>query len=211
MLTSRNSSSVKEARSAVSSLATLVNDVLESNQDLALRLSDMQSQIGGYTSRLSASTWRVPLESIGESSTMGSTKPLGGDTSTLLRRPSNGDAFDQNLRRDLSESQVYARNKHRFSLASITTSTAESLDWSYLSKCSLAAVSILSVIRLPIYSFDLWNPQHYLFPHVERHEIVEDRISSDSASVVTTMSGMDSPVDSLLVRDAPDYKVALLG
>jgi len=212
MLTPRNSSSVKEARSAVSTLVSRVNDVLESNHELALRLNDMQSQIGGYTSRLAASTWRVPPESIGESSTVRYSQPLAGDTSALLlRRPSNGDDFDQNLRRDLSESQVYARNKHRFSLASVSTSTAESLNLSVLSKFSLAAVSNISVIRLPIYSCDLWNPQHYLFPHDESHEIVEDRIPSDSASVVTAMTGMDSLVDNLLVRDAPDYKVALLG
>ncbi len=56
MLTPRNSSSVEEARSAVSTLVSRVNDVLESNYELALRLNDMQSQIGGYTSRLAAST-----------------------------------------------------------------------------------------------------------------------------------------------------------
>lgn len=40
---------------------------------------------------------------------------------------------------------------------------------------------------------------------------MEDRIPSDCASVVTAMTGMDSLVDNLLVRDAPDCKVALLG
>lgn len=60
MLTPRNSSSVKEARTAVSTLVTLVDDVLQSNHELALRLNDMQLQIGGYTSRIAASTWHVP-------------------------------------------------------------------------------------------------------------------------------------------------------
>lgn len=212
MLTPRNSSSVKEARSAVSTLVTLVNDVLQSNHELASRLNDMQLQIGGYTSRLAASTWHDPLESIGETSTIRSTKPLAGDScALLLRRPSDGDDFDQNLRRDLSQSQVYARNKHRFSLASISTSTAESLNCSFLSKCSFAAVSNISVIRLPIYSCDLWNPQHYLFSDGERDVIMEDIFPSDSASVVTAMTGMDSLVDDLMERDAPDYKIALLG
>jgi len=212
LLTPRNSSSVKEARSAVSALVTLVNDVLESNHELALRLYDVQLQIGGYASRLAASTWRVPLESIGEASTIRSTKSLAGESSALLlRRPLSRDDFDQNLRRDLSESQVYARNRHRFSLASISMSPAESLSWSFLSNCSLAAVSNISVIRLPIYSCDLWNPQHYLISDSERDETLVDRIPSDSASVVTAMTGIDSLVDNLLVRDAPDYKVALLG
>lgn len=211
MLTPRNSSSVKEARTAVSTLVTLVDDVLQSNHELALRLNDMQLQIGGYTSRVAASTWHVPLESIGETSTIRSTKPLAGESYALLRRPTDGDDFDQNLRRDLSESQVYARNKHRFSLASISTSTAESLNCSFLSKCSLAAVSNISVIRLPVYSCDLWNPQNYLFSDGERDEIMEVRIPSDSASVVTAMTGMHSLVDNLMVCDAPDYKIALLG
>ena len=206
-LTPPNSSSVKEAQSAVSNLATLVNRVLESNNELALRIAEMQVQIEG-SNRYAASTLLVPLEPIDEVSTIRSTKLLTEKSSSFAHKPSSDDTFDQNLRRDLNESKVYARNRHRFSLRSISSSAAQSLNYSFLSKCSLAAVSNISVIRLPIYSHDLWNPQYYLHPDSGRDGITKDAGFQDTAS---TMTGMDSLIDNLLVRDAPDYKVAVLG
>ncbi|KAL8822492.1 MAG: hypothetical protein Q9191_006772 [Dirinaria sp. TL-2023a] len=207
MLTTLTCSSVKEAQSAVSNLAALVNRVLESNNELALRIADMQVQIEASNAHR-ASSLLVPLESIDEMSTIGSTEPLIEKSPTLFHRLSNIGGFDQSLQRDLNESQVYARNRRRFSLNTISSSVASSLNYSYLSKCSLAAVSNISVIRLPIYWCDLWNPQYYLLPDSGRDESMKDFFFQDTAS---TMTGMDSLIDHLLVREAPDYKIALLG
>ena len=164
------------------------------------------------SNRHAASTSHITLTSIDEVSTIRSTKLLAWNpTLFTTRSPSSVGNFDQNLQRDLSESHVYARNRYRFSLNTRSSSTGQSLGCSLFSKYSLAAVSNISVIRLPIYSRDLWNPQYYHFPDSAEADDMKDPPSADTASTVTAMSGMDSLIDQLLVRDAPDYKIALLG
>ena len=170
-------------------------------------MADMQLQVEGSNLHTTSAS-RVPMESIDEMSIMTSTTLLARNPSSTGRPLSNYNGFDQNLWRELNESQVYIRNRRRFSLDSISSSTAQSLSYSFLSRCSLAVISNISVIRLPIYPRDLWDPSQYLLPKIERHDVVKDHLIPDTAS---TRTGMDSLIDQLLVRDAPNYKIALLG
>ena len=194
----------------MSALATRINAVLESNILLASRIADIQSQIECSNCRTTSTSY-VPLNTIDENLPVQPTKlPIEPSTSPLYASSSNDD-FDQSLRRELYESRVYARNKHRFSHNSVSLSVVQSLDYSLLSKYSLADVSILSVVRLPIYSYDLWHPQYYQIYDHGRPQLREDRLLPETASTTTTMTGLDSLIGNLLVRGAPDYKIALLG
>ena len=92
------------------------------------------------------------------------------DASTILRgRPEVTAAINTRevavknfaFERDLRKSRVYTRAMRRLSSQSIQTSDAPSFGWSCLSEMSLAGVSNVSVISLPIAPHELWNGKHY--------------------------------------------------
>lgn len=69
--------------------------------------------------------------------------------------------FDTMLESDLYTSRVYSRTTHRHSMSSLLNSIG---DLSFLSGISLAQILNLSVISLPIFCHELWNPQQYEEP-----------------------------------------------
>ena len=62
---------------------------------------------------------------------------------------------------ELYASRVYMRTKHRLSMSSLSTRHDSGARMSFLSKISLTQISSISVISLPIYCNELWNPQRY--------------------------------------------------
>ena len=209
----RYSSSLKEAHNSVANMVTIVNEVLESNNELACRIANMQMQLEGSDYH-PTSTIRYSLASIDKTASTHSAKLLSWKANNLGGyRVSKIGNFDQALQRDLRESPVYARNRCRDSHPSISSSAAHSLGLSFFSKCSLAAISNISVIRLPIYSHDLWNPQCYQFSDEAENRHTEELHSTDtaSASIITAETGDDSLIEELLVQEVSDYKIALLG
>ena len=192
----------------MANLVTTVNEVLESNNQLAWRIANMQLQLEG-SGYHAPSTIRSPLPSINEASSTRSTKLLPWKPNNLTgHRPLSIGNFDQNLQRDLRESPVYARYYFRGSHKLRDSSAVQSLGWSFFSKCSLAAISNLSVLQLPIYSGDLWNFQCYQFSDDYN---TEDVPSTDTASIVTAKTELDSLIDELQGHEKPDYRIALLG
>ena len=171
----------------------------------------MQLQLDG-PDIYATSTNRYPLASIDEAASTHSTKRLFWKPNLLTGyRPSSIGNFDLTLQRDLKESKVYARNRYRDSHRSMASSAMQSLGWSFLSKCSLAAISSISVIHLPIYSRELWNPQFYQLTDEAKKKNSDNLPFSDNASVMTATTGLDSLIEGLLVHEVPDYKIALLG
>ena len=174
-------------------MVTIVNQVLESNHELAWRIANMQTQLEGSDNH-ATSTIRHPLASINETASTRSTKLLSSTPNILggYKASSIGN-FDQVLQRDLRESPVYARNRRRDYRASMPSPAVQSLGWSFFSKCSLAAISNISVIRLPIYSYELWNPQCYHFSDEVENRREEELPSTDAASIMTakTRSGIE--------------------
>jgi len=73
--------------------------------------------------------------------------------------PTFGHTFDE----DLNKSRPYTRAFKRQAVWSTTSSAVQTMDWSYLSGLSLADVSQISVIDLPISPKDLWNGQRYSY------------------------------------------------
>lgn len=75
---------------------------------------------------------------------------------------------------DLRASRPYRRAMKRRSLFSPRSSGIGTVGWSCLSDLSLADVSELSVINLPISATELWNGQRYSNSHLVIKGILED-------------------------------------
>ena len=69
---------------------------------------------------------------------------------------------------ELEASRVYRRTAERHSISSLP-SGFHTAAWSALSGVSLAEISNLSVLSLPISYGELWNPQHYTIAR-EQHD-----------------------------------------
>ena len=84
-----------------------------------------------------------------------------------------GSNFNFTFDQDLNNSRAYARARKRSSTWSIASSTVHTMSWSYLSNLSLAEISDLSVIGLPISAQEFWNGHHFVLTSAElapRHE-----------------------------------------
>lgn len=75
---------------------------------------------------------------------------------------------------DLRTSRPYMRAMKRQSLFSPRSSAIGTVGWSCLSGFSLANVSELSVVNLPISAKELWNGQRYSNSHIVIKSILED-------------------------------------
>ena len=147
----------------------MVQQVLESNHSISQQLANTELNSGTYASNTAPSTIRANL-------TTGSSIPTPSvnrdDESLITVRkvepdlpkdvqqkmpPIFGYVFDQ----DLANSRPYMRALKRRSMWSLNSSAVQSMGWSYLSGLSLANVSQVSVINLPIRPRNLWNGQHY--------------------------------------------------
>lgn len=67
----------------------------------------------------------------------------------------------------LCNSRVYLRTSHRHSISSIPSAFGSTCGWSFLSGISLAHISNISVISLPLCPHEIWNSHHYesLYQH----------------------------------------------
>lgn len=153
----------------MSKLTTLVNQILESHQEMSQRMARIEQQgFGQSSSRIPTITGRdaTPSPSVFETySTYDSDSVLtikgvisdseSGRNSELIR--TFGHAFDQ----DLNTSRPYTRARKRHTILSTASSEIHTMGWSCLSGLSLAEVSHISVINLPICPCDLWNGQRY--------------------------------------------------
>ena len=69
---------------------------------------------------------------------------------------------------DLNSSRPYARIMGRSAPWTPTSSAIHTLGWSYLSGTSLADVSQISVLGLPVTTQELWNGEHYVIAQATR-------------------------------------------
>ena len=84
--------------------------------------------------------------------------------------PTVGFTFEK----DLEASRPYIRGLKRCSGCTATSSVAPSMGWSFFSGVSLAEVSCLSAIGLPIAPQDLWNGNRYHIANSNRHNYPEE-------------------------------------
>ena len=141
------------------------------NEDLSRRLNDMELQSLRHDN--ASTTQASPVDRDGESTTWPFSRIPGSSNHLLEKENRRQSAFEVAL----EESQVYRRVKRNECDISFRSSLAWSHALSQLSGISLAQVSSISVIALPILPTDVANMQWYLFDAgQERHERSETRV-----------------------------------
>lgn len=100
--------------------------------------------------------------------------------STNDQRPAFNFTFDQ----DLKNSRPYTRAMARNSVWSTGSSAVHTVGWSCISGVSLADVSEISVIGLPVSPYELWNGHHYVLTGFDTdsvHEMAQAPVMDDLA------------------------------
>ncbi|KAL8834226.1 MAG: hypothetical protein Q9170_003857 [Blastenia crenularia] len=160
---------MEEAQQSIQSLTDVVHDVLAHNQEICHRLERSDISI-----RLKHQSAPSALESAASTDDDASTLKPNRDsrhsdmTVAVERSPEYGFSFEQDLRR----SRVYTRVSRTIGRRSdpdppsLPSSAGCSMGSSFLSGLSLADVSNISLISLPISARSLSNGQRYLVPVV---------------------------------------------
>ena len=174
---SRCSTSIGQARSSASQLTTLIQQVLESNLEISQRMAKLEMRTFGYTQSAASAptveerctdnesfyTMRIAKDAKervhGEKPDIDEERgPNADNEANGIQLPTFAFTFDQ----DLEESRPYARALKRDSVWSTASSVAHTMNWSCMSGLSLADVSEVSVIDLPISPQELWNGDRYI-------------------------------------------------
>ncbi|EXL45948.1 hypothetical protein FOCG_11942 [Fusarium oxysporum f. sp. radicis-lycopersici 26381] len=178
MLTVLQCETMKEAQSSTHHLCNLVEELLQSNQDLASRIRGLEREgsIIAESRRDDVSTLRQAR---------GSKSPSFIDTQASAIKFT----FDQ----DLQASRVYNRAIGRQSMTSLTSTALYTTALSLFSNLSLSQVSNISFYALPVYSNDLSNNECYVFG--EEGAVVRSDSSQapkSSTSQQNTQNGADN-------------------
>ena len=162
ILTVLTCSTVKESHLSVCRLERTLFEILQNDSDLAHRISNIDPNL--HSSHYASSSSHIAL-SISESPEL----PVGQDDITTSSKSSSGISgtpplgLDYAVERSLASSFVYLRADGRLltSMLSSNSSAGSGCGWSFLSGISLAQVSNLSVLSLPVSWHGLWRPEQY--------------------------------------------------
>ena len=159
--------STEAAQSSIHDLAIAVNRVLQSNEIILQRLTNIESYSVAY-GRHDRSTPR-PYSMIDDVSTMtpeivsAQTREPNPRVDERCPSPRHGiSQFDRYLESELYASRVYLRASHRRSISSKFSEENSVSGLSILSEISLAQISNFSMISLPIFYHEIWNPQQFM-------------------------------------------------
>ncbi|KAF2678247.1 hypothetical protein K458DRAFT_491307 [Lentithecium fluviatile CBS 122367] len=116
------------------------------------------------------------------------------------------------LEEDLDDSRVYRRVKRVESRTSFSTSCFGSVAWSVFSGLSLADISIVAAIALPLYRCDIQNPDHYTFGEYqsEPQEVVNSLYPSNK-ELATTRDSLTTIVAEWEHHQLDSKKLILFG
>ena len=159
---------MSEIQSSISNLSTTVQSILANSEDIPRRIASIETKIAGL-SRHATSTIERPTDTSDSTSTIHPTSH--SIENGYLYSPGVGHTLSQfgvQIQKELEASRVYRRSAKRHSTSSFL-SGLHSAAWSALSGVSLAEISALSVLSLPISYHELWNPQHYKTAHKLYH------------------------------------------
>ncbi|KAF2801315.1 uncharacterized protein BDZ99DRAFT_483808 [Mytilinidion resinicola] len=182
-----------EASQSQSQLNFQVEKLLSNNEELCKRLRNLEDTFDArntLTRRLEdASIYEDNEEA--DSQTITTRRPM---TERLGGPVMQTDIIRFAFESDLETSRVYRNAQSSHCDASFASSVARTNAWSIFSGLSLADVSVISVIALPVYSVDIENRQWYTFGDV-------DKVSDSLAPVAVTM-----PLEKLLQAAATSDK-----
>lgn len=197
----------------MSELAILITQVLESNREMSRRMASIEQQtFGRPPSTIPSIPGRdtVPSPSMVETNTTEDNESVV-TIKRLISDSQNGTngepirTFGFSFDQDLNTSRPYTRALNRHPVWSAASSEICTMGWSCLSGLSLAEVSQMSVINLPIFPHDLWNGQHYSTSKVEdsRVGLLLSKPDSNSSRSLTTQLASSS---SMTTQPAPTFK-----
>ena len=162
VLTVLTCSTAEESHLSVCRLEKTLSEILQKDPDLAHRISNIDSNFdsGHYVPSNNRSIVDFSENaklSIRQDGTATSQKSSSDSPAT----PPFG--LNYTIERSLASSFVYIRADRRMltSVLSSNSSVASGCGWSFLSGISLAQVSNLSVISLPVSWHGLWKPEQY--------------------------------------------------
>ena len=198
-----SSSTAEEARASVEQLTTLVRKVLENNQDISQRMTRLEAQTLGYsltTDPTMSTSCETPVAIRAHNNPNGDVAScltierasVGSQAMISGRQPPFSFSFDD----DLNKSRAYTKAMRRSLIWSPRSSAIGTIGWSCLSGLSLADVSEISVINLPVSPCELWNGERYSTSHMEINNVLETIIMelsrTGSESISAVKSGQSS-------------------
>ena len=202
------STSIGEAQASVGQLEVLIMQILQSNQEMSLRLARMEMQAGQSLSRASQSLSDIDESKDDESCTTIKPASKSSQEETFRERadsPRFGFAFDEVLH----TSRPYTRVMQRQSTWSPSSSAIQSVGgWSCLSGMSLADLSDISVIGLPISPKELWNSQHYIAKTLDHSSLHQPKKPNDLSATprLTRNSPKDKSRSPMIVKKLLSYQ-----
>lgn len=158
---------MEQVQTSVTDLASMVHELLEGSEDVSRRLATVESSISvpKRTSRTGNQSIRSRDKTFLEPSTayQDQSEPVQSDTVPQPPEVARGiQAHGLHIEPLLQRSRVYLRAFQRHSISSLPSSSAHSkCGWSMLSDISLAEISNISVLSLPLSASELWSSQHF--------------------------------------------------
>ncbi|KAL9124505.1 MAG: hypothetical protein Q9217_006167 [Psora testacea] len=161
-LTIMTCTSVDEIQSSIGHLTTVMHEVLKRNEEIGRRLNKIETGVTSL-SRPTASRVKTWPEARDDAFTV---DPPCVDEKRYSEpsspAPGPFQISNSHLDAELRSSRVYARAIHRHWLSSLPTISEHTNTWSCLSGLSLAQISDISIVSLPLSPSELWNPQPYI-------------------------------------------------
>lgn len=145
---------MEEAQSSTRQLCALIEQVLESNRDLAERIRGLERE-GSIISKAQTQIIQRDDASARSEVTENSTQSNLQPTDRLVKQF----AFED----DLQSSRVYNKAIYGYSQASLTSTALHTTALSVFSKLSLSQVSSISFFALPLYAADVHHRELYGF------------------------------------------------
>ena len=177
-----------EIQTSIGHLTTVIHEVLGRTEELARRLDRIEAGVAS-SSRFATSrikTWP------GVNDDLSIITPQSGPEQRYSEPCSSSFATFQtsnpHLEAELRSSRVYARTLRRHSLSSLPTSSEHSNGWSCLSELSLAQISDISILSLPLSTGELWNPQPYASLSANRDQQAPTISSAIPLPIITAPS-----------------------
>ena len=168
-----NSSNQIEAKQSLNRLNSLVEQLILAHQDIFGRISDIELR-QGVEGQISPSP-----DSIDAASTTPTTNwPL---VESSAEDQSKATSFDLQLetaiQETLASSRVYRRACQEVDQISLISGATRATPWSLLSGISLADISAISIVALPIFSSTITNSQHYDYSELDLGDVKDEHNS----------------------------------
>ena len=197
---------MEEARASVDQLTILVRKVLDNNQDMSQRMARLEVRSLGRSPNIAPTTY-APGEKPAAVETHADTNSddascltmdkagLGSEAMFSDSSDSHKQTFEFSFDNDLNKSRPYTRAMKRSLIWSPRSSAIGTIGWSCLSNLSLADVSEISVINLPMSPRELWNGERYSTSYLGFNSVgkgIEEGLSPATSEILPILQSGQS-------------------